>query len=70
MTFVVNRAFSRYAGTLADAQAAAYIASASGPLGSCADYLRRTTEKLAELGFKDRGLERVRRAVQRVQKAA
>ncbi len=69
VTFVVNRQFARYAGTLSDAQVAAYIASARGPLGSCAEYLRRTTEKLAELGFKDRGLERVRRAVERVKQA-
>ena len=70
VTFVVDRSYVRYAGHLSDDEVAARIATARGPLGSCADYLRRTTEKLAEMGFKDRGLERVRRAVARVQPAA
>ena len=57
ITFVVNRDHSRYAGRLSDAEAARRIASASGPLGSCAAYLQNTLDHLASLGIRDRGLE-------------
>ncbi len=59
ITFVVNRAHSRYAGRLDDAEAAARIASASGALGTCAAYLKNTLEHLDSLGIRDSGLQRI-----------
>jgi cation transport protein ChaC len=38
------------------------IAAASGPLGTCAEYLFDTVAHLEELSVKDRGLERMRRS--------
>jgi cation transport protein ChaC len=59
ITFVVNRAHSRYAGRLTDAETAAHIASASGALGTCASYLQNTLEHLESLGIRDAGLQRI-----------
>lgn len=63
ITFVVNPRYHRYAGALSDETVAARLASASGPLGSCADYLRETLESLRAFGLRDRGLERMERLV-------
>jgi cation transport protein ChaC len=59
ITFVVNRAYPRYAGRLDDAKAAQHIASASGALGTCAAYLQNTLEHLEALGIRDAGLQRI-----------
>lgn len=59
VTFVVNRQHSRYTGRLSDASAALHIASASGVLGSCADYFHETRKRLRSLGLHDAGLERI-----------
>jgi cation transport protein ChaC len=59
VTFVVNRAHSRYAGRLDDTEAATRIASASGALGTCAAYLQNTLEHLESLGIRDAGLQRI-----------
>ncbi len=58
-TFVVNRAYHRYAGRLPERQIAQRIASASGTLGSCASYLEQTLESLRRLGRHDRTLDRL-----------
>lgn len=59
ITFEVNRAHPRYAGKLSDAQAGVHIATATGPLGSCAAYLQNTMEHLQSLGIQDAGLQRI-----------
>jgi glutathione-specific gamma-glutamylcyclotransferase len=59
ITFVVNRAYPRYAGKLSDAEAAAHIATATGVLGSCMSYLDNTMAHLHSLGIRDVGLERI-----------
>jgi glutathione-specific gamma-glutamylcyclotransferase len=55
---------------LTDDQISDRIAIAHGPLGSCAEYLLNTVEHLEELGFRDASLERIRRRVERRQRAA
>jgi len=63
IAFVINRAHERYARYLPDERVAEVIATASGRLGPCADYLMNTIEHLAELGIHDRPLERLRARV-------
>jgi cation transport protein ChaC len=59
ITFVVNRQSDRFV-TLPEPRVAEMIATAHGMLGSCRDYLERTVEHLAALGFRDASLERIR----------
>jgi glutathione-specific gamma-glutamylcyclotransferase len=61
LTFVVNRAGSRYVHRLALEQVARHIATASGTLGSCMEYLTHTLQSLDELGLDDRMLREVLR---------
>jgi glutathione-specific gamma-glutamylcyclotransferase len=61
VTFVANRAYSRYAGRLDEATIAVRLAGASGSLGSCATYLAETLGALQAAGLRDRGLERLKR---------
>ncbi|WP_161600773.1 gamma-glutamylcyclotransferase [Teichococcus oryzae] len=63
ITFVADRARDTYAEGLSDADSAARIARATGPIGSCADYLMQTAAHLDEMGLHDEGLERIRRLV-------
>jgi glutathione-specific gamma-glutamylcyclotransferase len=63
ITFVINQEHERYARALTDAEIAQTIATASGFLGRCADYLVNTVDHLAELGIHDRPLERLRQQV-------
>jgi cation transport protein ChaC len=63
LTFVINHAHERYARFLPDDRIAEVIATASGTLGPCADYLINTVDHLAELGIHDRPLERLRSRV-------
>ncbi len=63
IAFVINHAHERYARYLPDEEVAEVIATASGRLGPCADYLMNTIEHLAELGIHDRPLERLRARV-------
>jgi glutathione-specific gamma-glutamylcyclotransferase len=70
VTFVANRRNDRFTNLLSDDQVAARIAVAHGPLGSCAEYLLNTVAHLEELGFQDASLERIRRRIERRQKAA
>ena len=63
LAFVINHAHERYARLLPDEEVAATIATASGWLGPCADYLINTVDHLAELGVHDRPLERLRARV-------
>ncbi|WP_342358957.1 gamma-glutamylcyclotransferase [Terrarubrum flagellatum] len=65
VTFVANRRHSRFAGALPLDQIVHHIATARGPLGSCAEYLHETVEHLEALGFRDESLERIHRRVPR-----
>ncbi len=60
IAFVINPAHERYARFLPDDQIADAIATASGWLGPCTDYLVNTVDHLAALGIHDRPLERLR----------
>lgn len=57
VTFVINRDNSRYAGRLSEDRIVRHLATASGPMGRCRDYLFETVAHLAELGIRDRRLE-------------
>ncbi|MBO68795.1 MAG: gamma-glutamylcyclotransferase [Acidiferrobacteraceae bacterium] len=63
ITFVIDRSHHRYAGSLAKTTVAEIIATAEGPLGSCADYLYRTAEHLETLGIPDTQLNTLARKV-------
>ena len=61
--FVINRRSPRYAGRLAPDDVADIVATAAGPWGSCAEYLRETVARLEELGIYDRNLWRLQALV-------
>ncbi|MEZ5652675.1 MAG: gamma-glutamylcyclotransferase [Burkholderiaceae bacterium] len=62
LAFVMNRDYPFYAGGLDDAQTATMLATARGPLGTCAEYLFKTHEGLLAHGIRDTHLtELVRR---------
>jgi cation transport protein ChaC len=61
VTFVVNRAAVRYVQRLDLELVAHHIASASGVLGSCMEYLHQTLQALDVLGLDDRMLRQVYR---------
>jgi cation transport protein ChaC len=63
IAFVINHAHERYARDLSDEEVAEVLATASGWLGPCADYLVNTVDHLAALGIHDRPLERPRQQV-------
>jgi cation transport protein ChaC len=63
IAFVINRGHERYASFLPDDRVAEAIATASGWLGPCADYLVNTVDHLAALGIHDDPLERLRARV-------
>ncbi|HWK46601.1 MAG TPA: gamma-glutamylcyclotransferase [Stellaceae bacterium] len=56
VAFTMNHRHPRYAGRLDDDTVARVLASASGRLGRCADYLFRTIEALDALNLSDRRL--------------
>jgi cation transport protein ChaC len=59
ITFVVNRDGSRYAPRLPLDQVARHVATATGALGSCMEYLTHTLKSLDALGLDDRMLRQV-----------
>jgi cation transport protein ChaC len=59
ITFVVNRDGPRYARRLPLDQVARHVATATGALGSCMEYLTHTLNSLDALGLDDRMLRRV-----------
>lgn len=61
VTFVVNRAAVRYVRRLDLELVAHHVATASGVLGSCMEYLQHTLESLDALGLDDRMLRQVYR---------
>jgi len=56
ITFAINRQHRRYAGELSQETTVNSIATASGHLGSCADYLMQTVNGLLSVGIKDKHL--------------
>jgi glutathione-specific gamma-glutamylcyclotransferase len=64
ITFVINRQHRAYAGKISKETTINSIATASGELGSCADYLRQTVNGLTEVGIKDKQLLKLAQQVQ------
>ena len=61
LTFVANRNRPNYIGRLTDDQAACRLSTASGPLGSNIDYLKRTHAGLQARGIRDPHIARLLR---------
>lgn len=59
VTYVANRACRLYCAALSPGLAARAIAGAIGQMGPNREYLRHTIEHLAEMGVRDRGLDRI-----------
>lgn len=64
VTFIVNREGPRYTKRLPLETVARHVATASGMLGSCMEYLDQTLAALDALGLNDRMLREVRRLCQ------
>lgn len=60
IAFVINRRHRAYTGNISLETTVNSIATASGELGSCADYLMQTVNKLMSVGIKDKQLLRLR----------
>jgi glutathione-specific gamma-glutamylcyclotransferase len=56
ITFVINRQHRAYTGKISKETMINSIATASGELGSCADYLMQTVNGLMKVGIKDQQL--------------
>lgn len=63
IAFVVNAQHRAYAGDLPSDVVVKHIATASGALGSCADYLQQTVEGLTHAGITDKSLLRLQKQV-------
>lgn len=59
ITFTINGAHPRYAARQDDDAVAAVVARATGPLGTCREYLENTVSHLRDLGIRDARLERI-----------
>jgi cation transport protein ChaC len=72
VAFVINPAHPRYAGDAREDEIVEALATASGPLGACYDYLSNTVDHLAEMGIVDRplGALRDKAAARRVSEAS
>ncbi|HLJ63374.1 MAG TPA: gamma-glutamylcyclotransferase [Stellaceae bacterium] len=60
IAFVINRQHERYAGLLDEERVAGAIATAEGPLGTCATYLYNTVAHLEALGIRDERMMKLR----------
>lgn len=56
IAFTINHKHSMYAGNLPNEVIINHLATAVGPLGSCADYFTRTVEALKSFGIEDEAL--------------
>jgi cation transport protein ChaC len=63
VTFVANRLYQQYAGQLDEQEIAARLASATGSLGSCREYLSETLAALHAMDLRDHKLERLQRLI-------
>jgi cation transport protein ChaC len=59
LAFTIDATSHGYAGDLPEAEIVERLATASGELGTCADYLFRTCEGLHRMGIRDPALERI-----------
>jgi cation transport protein ChaC len=59
ITFTINHAHPRYAARQDDDAVAQVVAQATGPLGTCREYLENTVAHLRDLGIRDARLERI-----------
>jgi cation transport protein ChaC len=59
ITFTINHAHPRYAARQDDDAVAQVVARATGPLGTCREYLENTVSHLRDLGIRDARLERI-----------
>ena len=57
VTFIANRSHERYLCSIDDEERTRLIATGSGPLGHCRDYLYTAVAHLRALGIRDRRLE-------------
>jgi glutathione-specific gamma-glutamylcyclotransferase len=62
ITFSVNRSHPRYTKGLPLQEMARMINTGAGSLGTCREYFDATVDKLAALGIRDAGMERLRAA--------
>jgi cation transport protein ChaC len=69
LTFVVCRDHGRYIGGESVETVAGLIRSGEGPLGTSRAYFDATLQALDRLGIRDAGMERLRRAVHRADRA-
>jgi cation transport protein ChaC len=63
VTFVANRLYQQYAGQLDEQEIAARLASATGSLGSCREYLSETLAALHAMDLRDHKLEKLQRLI-------
>ncbi|MBF2001559.1 MAG: gamma-glutamylcyclotransferase [Synechococcales cyanobacterium M58_A2018_015] len=70
IAFIINRSHPFYASKLSLEATVQHLATARGPLGSCADYLQQTVEGLMQSGIRDRRLHQLQRQVMALQKHA
>lgn len=63
ITFVANRLYQRYAGPLDEQEIAVSLATATGSLGTCREYLSETLAALHAMGLRDHKLERLQRLI-------
>jgi glutathione-specific gamma-glutamylcyclotransferase len=66
LTFVANRHHERYIGGQPIEHVARLIRSGTGPLGTSRAYFESTIATLGRLGIRDAGIERMRRAILRM----
>ena len=63
IAFVADRTGPAYAAGVSEEQTVEILALATGHIGSCADYLRRTVVQLERLNIRDAGLWRLQSKV-------
>lgn len=63
LVFLANATHEQYAGLLETEDQLRFIREAQGSMGPNIDYVLNTARHLAELGIKDRQLDRIRRAL-------
>ncbi len=63
IAFIINRRHRAYAGNISLETTVKSIATATGELGSCADYLMQTVDGLRTAGIQDKQLLRLRKHV-------
>ena len=67
ISFTINRKAPNYVRPTSEAETARIIASASGALGSCKDYLLDTVRGLQDFGIRDRHLDRIAQIVRQTE---